>query len=126
RMSERAGPTASFPPQVWNNLQGLSSPGARTGSATSQKSQGTLSTEVAALTPAALSKDMMSLQLGTAGKERQLAEKSRDLQNVSMTEGSEEVSEMDHISDRPDEKDKPSENLQTDSLYKTDTEKWVS
>eukprot|EP00072_Mus_musculus_P059927 XP_011239933.1 PREDICTED: single-pass membrane and coiled-coil domain-containing protein 2 isoform X1 [Mus musculus] len=123
-MSERAGPTASFPPQVWNNLQGLSSPGARTGSATSQKSQGTLSTEVAALTPAALSKDMMSLQLGTAGKERQLAEKSRDLQNVSMTEGSEEVSEMDHISDRPDEKDKPSENLQTDSLYKMDTEKW--
>lgn len=37
-----------------------------------------------------------------------------------------EVSEMDHISDRPDEKDKPSENLQTDSLYKMDTEKWVS
>ena len=46
------------------------------------------STEVAALTPAALSKDMMSLQLGTAGKELQLAEKSSDLlQNVSMTEG---------------------------------------
>lgn len=37
-----------------------------------------------------------------------------------------EVAEMDHISDRPDEKEKLSENLQTDVLYKTDTKKWVS
>ncbi|XP_052028730.1 single-pass membrane and coiled-coil domain-containing protein 2 [Apodemus sylvaticus] len=65
----------------------------------------------------------MSLQTRTAGKEL-LTEKNGDLlQNISVTEGSEEIAEMDHISDRSDEKDKLSENLQTDFLYKTDTEK---
>ncbi|GAB1291442.1 Single-pass membrane and coiled-coil domain-containing protein 2 [Apodemus speciosus] len=83
-----------------------------------------MDTEVAALTPATLSKDTMSLQMRTAGMELQLTEKNGDLlQNVSVTEGSEEIAEMDHISDRSDEKDKLSEDLQTDFLYKTDTEK---
>ncbi|EDM01405.1 rCG30190, partial [Rattus norvegicus] len=70
---------------------------------------------------------MTSLQMRTDGKEHQLTEESSDfLQNVSVTEGAKEVAEMDHISDRPDEKEKLSENLQTDVLYKMDTKKWVS
>ncbi|XP_038964822.1 single-pass membrane and coiled-coil domain-containing protein 2 isoform X2 [Rattus norvegicus] len=68
---------------------------------------------------------MTSLQMRTDGKEHQLTEESSDfLQNVSVTEGAKEVAEMDHISDRPDEKEKLSENLQTDVLYKMDTKKW--
>ncbi|XP_028613370.1 single-pass membrane and coiled-coil domain-containing protein 2 [Grammomys surdaster] len=67
----------------------------------------------------------MSLQMRTAREELQVTEKSSNLlQNISVTEGSMEMIEMDHISDRPDEKDKPSEDLQTDFPYKTDTEKW--
>ncbi|XP_031239768.1 single-pass membrane and coiled-coil domain-containing protein 2 isoform X2 [Mastomys coucha] len=113
-MSERAGQLqvflASLPRELGN-----------TGSATSQTSQKTQSTEVAALTPAALSKDMMSLQLRTDGEDLQLTEKIAVL--LSMMEGLKEIAEMDHISDRPDEKDKRSENLQTGLLYKIDTEK---
>ncbi|XP_076796997.1 single-pass membrane and coiled-coil domain-containing protein 2 isoform X2 [Arvicanthis niloticus] len=83
------------------------------------------STEVTALTPATLRKDRMSLQMRTAGEEFQVTEKSSNLlQNIMVTKGSKEITEMDHISDRPDKKDKPSENLQTDFLYKMDTEKW--
>ncbi|XP_052577313.1 single-pass membrane and coiled-coil domain-containing protein 2 [Peromyscus californicus insignis] len=76
-----------------------------------------------AVTPAALSNEM-SLQMRTVAKE-QLTEKNSDfLQNVSVTEGVKEIVKMEHTSDRPEEKDKFSRNLQTDFLHKMDTKIW--
>ncbi|XP_042130282.1 single-pass membrane and coiled-coil domain-containing protein 2 isoform X5 [Peromyscus maniculatus bairdii] len=76
-----------------------------------------------AVTPAALSNEM-SLQMRPAAKE-QLTEKSSDfLQNVSVTEGVKEIVKMEHTSDRPEEKDTFSKNLQADFLHEMDTKIW--
>uniref|UniRef100_A0A8D2D6U4 Single-pass membrane protein with coiled-coil domains 2 n=1 Tax=Sciurus vulgaris TaxID=55149 RepID=A0A8D2D6U4_SCIVU len=76
-----------------------------------------------ALTPPSLN-DGTSLQTKTVGKEQQLTEKNNGfLQDLSVTEGAvtllKEITKMDHILDRSEDKDKIySEAPQTDFLHK--------
>ncbi|XP_037059879.1 single-pass membrane and coiled-coil domain-containing protein 2 isoform X2 [Peromyscus leucopus] len=75
-----------------------------------------------AVTPAALSNEV-SLQMRTAAKEQQ-TENSDFLQNVSVTGGVKEIVKMEHTSDRPEEKDTFSKNLQADFLHEMDIKIW--